>query len=363
MSSVFRNLSTSKGAAQRNRAAVFVDYDNLFSNLYRRTGSRLRPTDVIDELLLSLRQYLSQEIRVNTASHVYAYADFSKIRETGYDIKRALYLQGVEPRFVPASQQRNAAELQLVMDLVELTYTHEDIRLIVIVTGDRPYLPVIRHTHRSGRRPLVVMLHPTDDDQYTEDVVMDAIDLLPERIGHALGRRAGTEDGLLYSPTSAPGYSNPTVRPLSADSDFASSRPQVEYRSIVHPGALAALDVIEEHFGQYDEIYLTPLLRKLSELVGGVDYDPKAIISELENAGAVWLEKRKGYPYDYTVLIIDPEHPDVVESQMAIEDAESMSPDYYDLDTPDQAGEPSYYEEDFLPDEIDEDEEAPANDY
>jgi len=191
------------------------------------------------------------------------------------------------------------------------------------------------------------------------------MDLLPERIAHALSRRGSTEEELLYAPESPQAYSDQGVRPISASPDFASSRSQVEYRSIVHPGALAALDIIEEHFGQYDEIYLTPLLRKLSELVGGANYDPKAVISELENAGAVWLEKRKGYPYDYTVLIIDPEHPDVVESQMAIEDAESMGPSYYesDLDTSDHAGDPDYYEEEYLPNELDEDEEAPANDY
>ena len=72
------------------------------------------------------------------------------------------------------------------------------------------------------------------------------------------------------------------------------------------------LEIIEEHFGQYDEVYLTPLLRKLSEELGDLeDHDPKSLIGDLENAGAVRLERRRGFPYDYTVLLVNPNHPEV----------------------------------------------------
>jgi hypothetical protein len=78
--------------------------------------------------------------------------------------------------------------------------------------------------------------------------------------------------------------------------------------------ALRTIAITEEHFGQYDEVYLTPLLRKLSDILGP-EHDPKSLISELEEAGAVRLEKRNGYPYDYTVLIVHNDHPDVQEVQ------------------------------------------------
>jgi hypothetical protein len=76
------------------------------------------------------------------------------------------------------------------------------------------------------------------------------------------------------------------------------------------PSGLRTLKIVEEYFGQYDEVYLTPLLRKLSALLQ--DDDPKRIISDLEGCGAVWLEKRHGFPYDYTVLVVDEEHPTVL---------------------------------------------------
>ena len=38
----------------------------------------------------------------------------------------------------------------------------------------------------------------------------------------------------------------------------------------------------------------------------------KALVGDLNEAGAVWLEKRRGYPYDYTVLLINHDHPNVL---------------------------------------------------
>ena len=75
-----------------------------------------------------------------------------------------------------------------------------------------------------------------------------------------------------------------------------------------------AIEVIERHFGHYDEIYLTPLLRRLSEEIGDVEgHDPKSLVADLEECGAVRLERRRGMPYDYTVLLVNAAHPAVVE--------------------------------------------------
>ena len=119
--------------------------------------------------------------------------------------------------------------------------------------------------------------------------------------------------------------------PETASEPKVLERPEpVEYHEITDPGALSALHVIEQYFGQYDEIYLTPLLRKLSEVIGDVEYDPKSLISAIEEAGAVWLEKRKGFPYDYTVLIIDQQHPNIaaMQARAYASAAESEEPEY-----------------------------------
>ena len=264
-----------KSRAQEQRAAIFVDYENLFSHLYRRTGPRARPDELISELL-----------------------------GNGQFIQRGLYLHGIEPRFVPASLQRNAAEIQLVVDAIETLHNRPDVRTFVMVTGDRPYLPLVQQFKRYSCRAVIATFMPppsTEHLPHVEDnVFLNAHNLLSE----ASRRSLASTSTIHRSASHAPITSYPTGRPR-----------QVEYREITASGTLHALEIIEEHFGQYEEVYLTPLLRKLSELLDDEQYDPKSLISELEDAGAVWLEKRRGFPYDYTVLIIDTEHPDVAAIQ------------------------------------------------
>lgn len=286
-----------KSGKAPNRAAVFVDYENLFSHLYGRTGTRMRPDHVISELLQALKRYLMEQLRTSTVMAA-AYADFSEMQGGGQQVQRELYLHGVEPRFVPASMQRNAAEIQLTVDAVETLYTRNDVTTLAIVSGDRHYLPLVQHCLRNGSRALVLTFKrpETAGSHVDEDLFLNAHTLLSDS-----SRRT-------VAPPQAAQRSAPVERP-----EQTASRPEaVEYRSLTHEGALQALEIIDEHFGHYNEIYLTPCLRKLSEILDDSEYDPKSLISEIENAGAVWLEKRRGFPYDYTVLLIDAEHPDVM---------------------------------------------------
>ena len=77
------------------------------------------------------------------------------------------------------------------------------------------------------------------------------------------------------------------------------------------------------------------------------------LISELEQAGAVWLEKRRGFPHNYTVLLMNIEHPDVAEiKEASAESAKSFDDgyddeDYDDDDYDDQDGqEPEFADDD-----------------
>ncbi|MDX1548069.1 MAG: hypothetical protein R3247_13820, partial [Rhodothermales bacterium] len=129
-------------------------------------------------------------------------------------------------------------------------------------------------------------------------------------------------------------------------------RPEpVEHKPIPSEGARLGLEIIEEHFGQYEEVYLTPLLRKMSELLDENRYDPKTLISELEDAGAVWLEKRRGFPYDYTVLLVDTDHPDVQTVQEEVYGRRADDDDFADDDFADDDYDEDY--DDYPDDEAD----------
>lgn len=57
-----------------------------------------------------------------------------------------------------------------------------------------------------------------------------------------------------------------------------------------------------------------PFLRRLNELFPLLaDYERKLLLEDLTRAGAIKIEKRKGDPYDFTVLLLNYNHPNVRE--------------------------------------------------
>ena len=196
-----------------------------------------------------------------------------------------------------------------------------DVRTVVLVSGDRDYVPLVQALQRRGREVVMVSfrehLSARLFDNVEAGLFMDAEELMTDEA------RA-----LLQEDHHANGQPEETT-------EFA------EVAECPYPIDYEALRVIEEYFGQYDEVYLTPLLRKLSEELGDIeDHDPKSLIGDLEDCGACRLERRKGMPYDYTVLIVNREHPAVIEVQ------DEMNGDYDDEDDENGYAED---EDDFVP--------------
>jgi len=76
----------------------------------------------------------------------------------------------------------------------------------------------------------------------------------------------------------------------------------------------ACLSLMVSKFGQYNEIFLSPFLRKLSDALPNLaDWQRKGLLGDLEFKGAVRIEKRSGIPYDYSVVILNWNHPSVRE--------------------------------------------------
>ncbi len=282
-------------ASAAPRAALFVDYDNLYTVLHAQDTERA-PKALAIRIIDEVRRYLEEGDDTPTV-YARAYADFATLPDAvPGSAETELYERGFAPQVTPTAVQLNASEQHLTVDVTELLNTRTDITSVVIVTGDRPYLPLIRAIRERGVRPLVASVHPPQNEDispYLEDeAYLDARNLL--------GSSART------TLTSREQAKRPSRRRTRA------SKPPVQQKPLEDPILRATIEVTEEFFGQYDEVYLTPLLRKISEELGE-GYDPKALVSDLESAGAVWLEKRDGYPYDYTVLIVNEEHEDVQE--------------------------------------------------
>jgi hypothetical protein len=270
---------------------MFVDYENLYSVLSSQSSKNKTTSNYASEILDEVGRYLEEGDDTPTIFGR-AYGPFDVLHETeDANVPATLHRQGIEPIYVPSAMQANTSEIRLTTEVTEFLHERPDVQTIVIVTGDRPYLPLVRTIRERGCRALVAAVNPPQSSAYAEnDLYLDARNLLS---------RDSREDLLANAPENGQQY------------NAGASFPQ-RYERLENPVAKRTIEITEEHFGQYEEVYLTPLLRKLSDILGP-DHDPKALVSELEAAGAVRLEKRDGYPYDYTVLIMHDDHPDVRE--------------------------------------------------
>lgn len=303
---------------QRARAAIFVDYENIYHTLKEKSRHLENVEKLVCEMLEALKRSLLEERGTQTAA-ARAYADFANLDGTGDAVQRVLYLQGVESRFVPASLQANAVELQLCIDAMDTLHYRADVDTFVFLTGRRRYLPLIQHFKRFGKRVLIAAM---EDPESLDDVrdadgawFFDARELLSSTAQQAFDINthvlSGTRNG---SPV---------------------TRGSATYRSIEDPLLIRTLEIIDAHFGHYEEVYLTPLLRKMSEVLDDPMCDPKALVSDLEQHVAVRLEKRQGFPHDYTVLIVNRDHPDAarvlqVAGHGDTSDVDDISPDWND---------------------------------
>ena len=268
------------------QAAVLLDYQNLHHYLKGRAGTTA-PADLVSQILKALRDRLQDDgTRIARGR---AYADFGGLEDPARHVQRTLYLHGIEPVYVPTTLHRNTTDLQLAVDAIEMRDRHPEVGTFVLLAGDRDYAPVVQALVAAGRRVLVVgfrehlspsLLDHTDGGEFVDAGALVPNGLAPEpQVGEPILK---TE----FKAVQDPSY-------------------EIDYD---------ALEVIEKFFGQYEEIYLTPLLRRLSDEIGGTDgHDPKSLVADLEECGAARLERRRGMPYDYTVLLVNDEHPAVVE--------------------------------------------------
>ena len=303
---------------QENLTAVLVDYQNLYDLLSKRLSDETHPDEFIVDMLEELHRYLQGKDLFQLAISC-AYADFGSLQGDGLFIQKTLYQQGFVPKFIPTNIDASAPSLQLCIDAGDLIYSRPDVDSFVLISGDSVQLPLVQQLKGHGKNVLVVSLETHTELErshlFGHETFLNAGDLLSEGARRQLGDTAKASEAARNGNFGR--RFTRTAHTVQRD---------VAYHEVTDSIAYETLRVVEEHFGQYDEVYLTPLLRKLSESLEDHLNDPKSIINKLEDAGAVWLEKRRGFPYDYTVLLVDSEHPDVIQIR---EESEQRGPIEY----------------------------------
>ena len=119
------------------RIALFIDFENLVTNTgFTATNFDLQPS--LDRLLEQGKVIFRR-----------AYCDWSRF----HDAKAHLHQLGVELVDVPPSTRagKNAADMRLVIDALELCYAREHINTYVIASGDSDFVPLAAKLRENDR--------------------------------------------------------------------------------------------------------------------------------------------------------------------------------------------------------------------
>ena len=340
-------------------AAVFIDFENVYYFLKNHFQDPPDLNDIVLDIVRALRAHLSEKGLDCLIS--YAYADFERLATAP---QGALYLMGVSTRNVLGTAHKNAADMQLCIDALEVMYTRPEIGTFVLVAGDRDYIPVLQHLRRQARQVLVAGFRESVSGDLLQNIgaaqFLDARELLaPDKIAQLEKRRTDRlhlveesrrlrEQGTAGVPSAAA----LAVRAAAADPAALPKAPLVGLlplasapRPIVPAPARPAavrlpeevpdfapirrltgdierrtLAVILAEFQKLEakqqrrvtELWLGPFMRLLTdELPELPDYERRDQLNKLRDAGTIRIEKREGEPHPFSVIVVNYNHPDV----------------------------------------------------
>lgn len=121
----------------RRLAALFVDFENVALALANQYGfQRADSESAVVGILGKVEKYLSDH-----GVHVVlrrAFADWSQYPTAASE----LYRMGVRTDNVAATVRKNSADIELSLSVQDIMLTRDDIEELVVVAGDRDYMPV-----------------------------------------------------------------------------------------------------------------------------------------------------------------------------------------------------------------------------
>ena len=338
-------------------AAVFIDFENVYYFLKNHFADPPDLNDYVLELVRRLRETLLLEKGLDSLV-INAYADFERLPTAP---QGALYLAGVITRNVLGTDHKNAADMQLCIDALEVHYTRPEIGTFVLVAGDRDYIPLLRHLRRQARQVLVAGFGESVSGDLLQNIGADnfieaRILLAPDKIEQLEKRRTERQrladesrrlreqglPGVLTATQAAQAVAlSPAGRvetPASgAENQAAAPRPPrliapvqlldevpvfLPVRRVQGEAERRALALILSEFQKYSynqtrpvtELWLGPFMRRLTdELPELPDYERRTLLNDLRDAGAIRIEKRPGEPHPFSVIVVNYQHPDVWE--------------------------------------------------
>lgn len=142
------------------KSVVFIDYENIYWSMKQQYGA---PPET-DKLVAGLQEVGERKHGGGPVCLMQAYADFDHEEFRGLlsDLQR----RSVEPRHVFSKNyedgtRKNAADIEMSLDALELMYNRPDIDVFFLVCGDRDMIQVIRKLRARGKHVHVVAVEKT----------------------------------------------------------------------------------------------------------------------------------------------------------------------------------------------------------
>lgn len=331
------NMFYQQQSIPSNHAAIFLDYENILYHLKNEYGDPPQVTDAIAEILRNLREYISAQFKLDVIIFK-AYADFERTASA----LSSLYLMGIDTHNVLGTAHKNAADMRLCIDLMEVLYTRPDIQHFVLVAGDRDYIPIVQHLRRQARQVTAVAFRQTvsgdllqilgkdnllEADKFIKDPLRKELLMHKTKVVENMGLKVVGKIELpetkkeVPKPAAVAGTvgTKPAVpaakKPARA---YADHTEQVEFTNVKPLTGINVKECLELllRFAvekNVREVWLSPFLRFLTdEMTLLADYERKELINTMRIFGAVRVEKRSGETYDFSVIHINYNHPDVI---------------------------------------------------
>ena len=347
-------------------AAVFIDFENVYYFLKNHFHDPPDLNDYVLNIVRSLREKLATQGLDCLVMN--AYADFERLATAP---QGALYLMGVSTRNVLGTDHKNAADMQLCIDALEVHYTRSEIGTFILVAGDRDYIPVLQHLRRQARQVLVAGFRESVSGDLIQNLgiqnFIDARELLgddtvtllekrrTDRTAQAEESRRLREHGTVGVSTAAAAAAraNAPDLPTGPDSDVAAKvahvgsapaapvfRPVLPAAPRPHPapGRRAAhflphpppgprhraphLGLHSQRVSKAGAKAAAPRGRAVARPLHAPAHRRAAratrlgaprLINKLRDAGTVSIEKRDGEPHPFSVIVVNYNHPDVHE--------------------------------------------------
>jgi uncharacterized LabA/DUF88 family protein len=309
-------------------AAVFVDFENLYLSLKSRndgTGLRTR------ELSLSVLQGMKTRLRDKGHNMVVgrSYAAFDAY--PGVEVAHDLALMGLDPQYVLISHTgKNSADVQLAVDVARVVFKRPEIDMIVIVSGDRDFIPLARQVLEEGRELRVVAIPDTTSGDLRERVgeerFVNALEMLdnPELLKRAERALRPPADAAPAAPApqaaavptdaapAKPGNGGPVIvgRVPVTWKPSRYTEPQNHEERLEH-----CLDLLikAQYRHNSPDIWLSPFLKgPMSQYFSGLVHpERRALINDLRNRQVIRVEERENAYADhpYSVIVIEEDHP------------------------------------------------------